>query len=110
MQHARHLNKGNARGNPRASRQDHGTHTLGIRLIHVELGDVGGVQVHRQRSSSRNLLLSPGTCGMLAQNSFMSGGSTFFFLVVNGRSSATGSPRRSIVITSPSAASRTSSE
>jgi hypothetical protein len=60
-------------------------------------------------------VLSP-TCGMRAQICRMDAKSRAFALVVipdaalKGRNSATGSPRRSITMTLPSAASRTNSE
>jgi hypothetical protein len=86
-----------------------------ITFIELELCDVGRVKTHglyRLRSSSRIFVLSL-TCGIRAQilrievkicaflRASMRAGA------VMGRNSATGSPRRSITIMPPSAASRT---
>ena len=57
-----------------------------------------------------NLVLSPGTFGKLFQNRDILGNFGFRPTLDSGRSSATGSPRRSITITEPWAASRMSSE
>ncbi len=79
-------------------------------LIHVVLCDIRGIQIHSQRSSSKKRPLSPATDGKRRQRSLMSGRRGLARLFEIGRSSATGSPRRSIRMTVPSAASRTNSE
>src|SRR5579862_3258096 len=87
-------------------------------LVEIEFGNIRSVQVHgvyRSRSSSIIFVLSP-NWGIPAQISCMESKIAAFVSagrlngVVIGRNSAIGSPRRSISITPPSAASRTSSE
>lgn len=89
-----------------------------IWFVEVEFCDVGRVEIHdgyRFRSSSRISVLSL-TGGMRAQILRMEAKIRAFLPAaigagaVMGRNSATGSPRRSITIMPPSAASRTNFE
>ena len=87
----------------------------GFRFIEVELRYIGRVEIqdYRPRSSSMILVLSL-TRGIRSQTLCMDAKIRAFFAAamrrgeVTGRNSATGSPRLSITITPPSAASRTS--
>lgn len=84
-------------------------------VVDIHLHDVGRVQVQLYISLSRSSLISsvesPSNTGILAQNfSISSKGNRTTALGFNGCNSATGSPRRSMIITSPLAASLTSSE
>src|SRR5690348_15323302 len=89
-----------------------------FRFVQVELHDIRRVQIHggyRSRSSSSAWVLSPDS-GSLAQIACIERKIRAFLAaaipvaVPSGRSSATGSPRRSMMMTSPSAASRTNSD
>src|SRR5512132_1957933 len=91
---------------------DEFTNRGGFRLVEIKLRDVRGIEVHgyRLRSSSISFPLSL-TCGILSQIFCIDAKMRFFFAgdrpgrAEIGRSSATGSPRFSITITPPSAAS-----
>jgi hypothetical protein len=86
----------------------------GLRLIEVELRYVGRVEIqgYRPRSSSMIFVLSL-TRGIRSQTLCIDAKIRAFFAAamrrgeVTGRNSATGSPRLSITITPPSAASLT---
>jgi len=87
----------------------------GFRFIEVELRYIGRVEIqgyYRPRSSSMIFVLSL-TRGIRFQTLCMDAKIRAFFAAtmrrgeVTGRNSATGSPRLSITITPPSAASRT---
>ena len=86
----------------------------GLRFIEVELRYIGRVEIqgYRPRSSSMIFVLSL-TRGIRSQTLCMDAKIRAFFAAtmrrgeVTGRNSATGSPRLSITITPPSAASRT---
>src|ERR1017187_3062116 len=102
----------------RIGRSDKFTDPGRFGFIEIEFGDVRGVEIHgayRSLSSSIIFVLSL-TCGMRAQISRMESKICAFLPAgmcegaVIGRSSATGSPRRSIKITPPSAASGPHSE
>jgi len=88
-------------------------------FVEIELDDNTGCQDTRRSIGSRSSSTIPvlsASCGMRAQISRMESKIRAFMAsgirdgAVIGRSSATGSPRRSITIVPPSATSRTSSE
>ena len=110
MEYAGDLDERPAGGADIFCRSDEFSDRWSVPLVDVVLGDVRRIKIHGQRSSSRKLPLSPGTEGNRRQISVRSGSFVSVLFFEMGRSSATGSPRRSIRITVPSAASRTSSE
>ena len=73
-----------------------------VGFVNVAFRHVRGIQVDAQdRSSSRNLLLSPRTCGNRASQASRSGRERACDLGRNGRSSATGTPRRVMTTVRP---------
>lgn len=73
-----------------------------VGFVNVAFRHVRGIQVDAQdRSSSRNLPLSPRTCGNRASQASRSGREPACDLGRNGRSSATGTPRRVMTTVRP---------
>ena len=73
-----------------------------VGFINIAFRHVCGIQVDAQdRSSSRNRPLSPRTCGNRASQASRSGRERACDLGRNGRSSATGTPRRVITTVRP---------
>src|ERR1700679_726882 len=116
MQHRMKLGKSPKRRIERIRSPDKLPNTRRFGFIQIEFCDVGRVEIHRGyrlRSSSMISVLSV-ALGILAQTLFMEAKILAFFAAsmrgdaVTGRNSATGSPRRSITIRPPSAASRIS--
>src|SRR5580700_10989375 len=80
MERTGDLSHGPHGGNQRVRPRNCATHLTRVRLVQVEFGDVGGVEIHyRSRSSEMNCVLSPVSCGKSFQKRLISPKSGFLW-------------------------------